>query len=105
MLVGMIPRILGRRLGLTASSPSPAECCEEVEWAEMAGESEVEGAEAVEGIALPTAAEDGRPVLKGAATSVFRLGYAGVEVCGEVRRPVAGAGAGAGAGGAVAGWA
>ena len=105
MLVGMIPRILGRRLGLSASSPSPAECCEEVERAEMAGESEVEGAEVVEGSALPTAVEDGRPVLNAAATSVFRLGYADVEVCGEVRRLGAVAVAGAGTTGAVAGWA
>jgi hypothetical protein len=79
----MIPRILGRRLGLTASSPSAAECCDEVEWAEMAGESDVECAEVVEGSALPTAAEGGRPELNGAATSVFRLGYAGVDVCGK----------------------
>jgi len=95
----MIPRILGRRLGLTASSPSPVECCEEVERAEIAGESDAEGAEAVEESALPTAARDGRPVLNGAARSVFRLGYPGGEVSGEVRMPVAGAG------GAVAGWA
>lgn len=100
MLVGMIPRILGRRLGLTASSPSAAEWCEEVERAEMAGESEAEGAEAVEGKVLLTA-EGGRPVLNDAARSVFRLGYPGVEVWGEVRTPPVGGGAG----GAVAGWA
>lgn len=100
MLVGMIPRILGRRLGLTLSSASPGEWCEEVERAETVGESEAEGAEAAEGRVLPSA-EGGRPVLNGAARSVFRLGYPGVEVCGEVRRPV---GAG-GAGGAAAGWA
>ena len=101
MLVGMIPRILGRRLGLTASSPSPAEWCEEVERAEMAGESDAEGAETAEERALPTAgavaARDERPVLNGAARSVFRLGYPGGEVSGEVRV--------GGAGGAVAGWA
>jgi len=75
MLVGMIPRILGRRLGLTPSSASPVECCEEVERAEMAGESEAEGAEAVdESVLLPTAAGGGRPVLNDAARSVFRLG-------------------------------
>ena len=108
MLVGMMPRILGRRLGLSASSPSPAECWDDVERVEMAGDREVEGAEAVvEGSgAPPTAAEDGSPVLNDAATSVFRLGYAGVEACGEVRRPgLVVAVAVAGTTGAAAGWA